>query len=69
MPRVYFTALDVLAFNSNWPGSHIEPDEGFVEFDSRGDLVDLSDNLRGDGPEFLAFVNDMQTRQGSEEIN
>lgn len=62
MPRVYFTEADVMDFNHTWPCSHIEESAGFVEFDSRGNLVDCSDNLIGDGAEYLAFVNDMQTR-------
>jgi hypothetical protein len=62
MPRVYFTELDVMDFNHTWPGSHIEETAGYFEFDSRGNLVDCSDNVRGTGFEYAAFSQDMQTK-------
>lgn len=55
---------DVEAFADQWPGSGMHGKPGFsAEFDSKGDLVDLSGwayNFKGDQSALSAFIDDMK---------
>lgn len=55
---IYFTENDVREFSSGWPGANIPYADGWFEFDPNGDLVDISDNMRGEYDGMAAFSQD-----------
>lgn len=57
---VILNARDVATFNSRWPASPIKARERFVEFNSRGELIDHNFSDDEDGTALLALVQDAE---------
>ena len=62
--RVEYDENDCEAFAASWPCSTVAG-SGFAEFDSEGNLVDLVQEgvpEGTDGPDWVAFIDDLQKR-------
>ena len=54
--RVTITVEDIVKFNERWPCSPITCEDRYVEFDSRGNLVDHDFPLCEDGDALVALI-------------